>query len=81
MEVKLHRRAKRHLDAIDKHTRARIIAALRGLESEPPTGDIKPLLPKKNRRCLRIGEYRIIFHYEKDIIMVDDIDIRGQIYK
>jgi mRNA interferase RelE/StbE len=57
-----------------------IKAALAGLEKNPPVGDIKPLTGQKGYR-LRVGHYRILFHIEENVIVVTNIEPRGQAYK
>ena len=59
---------------------SRIKIALEKLASEPPLGDIKSLTGKDGYR-LRVGSYRILFAIEKDVIIVTNIGVRGQIYK
>jgi mRNA-degrading endonuclease RelE of RelBE toxin-antitoxin system len=56
------------------------------LGKEPPEGDIIPLSGYKDEFRLRIGSYRVLFHFETTddgtvFIAVDEIDNRGQVYK
>lgn len=63
----------------------RIRAAVERLTMTPPEGDIKKLKGYDELMRLRVGSYRIIFHYSKDgeieILNVDEIGNRGDIYK
>jgi mRNA-degrading endonuclease RelE of RelBE toxin-antitoxin system len=36
---------------------------------------------KKGELRLRVRIYRILFHVEDDVVVIDDVDTRGQIYK
>lgn len=60
----------------DKTTRIRIVEAIRKL----PQGDVKKLQGQEGYR-LRVGDYRIIFDKNGDILYIEKIDGRGQIYK
>jgi mRNA-degrading endonuclease RelE of RelBE toxin-antitoxin system len=56
------------------------------LGKEPPQGDIRPLEGFKDEFRMRKGKYRALFHFETDsegnqLIIVDHIDLRGQVYK
>jgi mRNA interferase RelE/StbE len=65
---------------MNTHMKERMKNALRRLGEEPPKGDIKPLAGQ-NRYRLRVGDYRVLFGINKDVIAVYDIGPRGQIYK
>lgn len=60
----------------DKTTRIHIVEAIRKL----PQGDVKKLQGQEGYR-LRVGDYRIIFDKNGDILYIEKIDGRGQIYK
>ena len=71
---------------MDQPTKARIKASIEGLILTPPKGDIKPLQGYKDGRMrLRVGQYRIIYRYDKggtvEILLILDIGARGDIYK
>lgn len=64
----------------------RIKAAIEGLMETPPKGDIKLLQGYTDgRKRLRVGKYRIIYNYngenEIEILLIINIDSRGDIYK
>ena len=46
-----------------------------------PLGDIKKLKGLENDYRLRVGNLRVLFTLENDIIIIDEIGPRGQIYK
>jgi mRNA-degrading endonuclease RelE of RelBE toxin-antitoxin system len=86
MEVKLHRKARKFVESRNEPEYSRLKKGLTKLEKDPPEGDIIPLTGKPGQFRTRIGGYRVLFHYHKMIdgemiILVDDIDNRGQVYK
>jgi mRNA interferase RelE/StbE len=47
-----------------------------------PSGDIKPLKGSDGSFRLRVGDWRIIFSYvSEDIILIEKIAPRGEVYK
>jgi len=80
MEVVLSPKAAKYLKGLAEPTKIRIKGTLKKLENEPPLGDIKPMVGKDGYR-LRVGNYRILFATQDNIIIVTDIGLRGQIYK
>lgn len=86
MEIKYKKQAVKFLESLDRPTKQRIKLAIEGLTEQPPKGDIKPLQGYKDgRKRLRVGKYRVIYNYEPSgevtILMILDIDSRGDIYK
>lgn len=86
MRIEYKKQAVKFLESLDRPTKQRIKSAIEGLTEQPPKGDIKPLQGYKDeRKRLRVGKYRIIYKYETDteitILMILDIDSRGDIYK
>ena len=64
----------------DKTQQTRILNALNRL---PDSGDIKPLQGSNGMYRLRVGDYRILYTVDHDVLTVYVIEIgnRGQIYK
>jgi mRNA interferase RelE/StbE len=78
MKVIFSRKTIKFMDKLPIYIRNKIIETSRKLEKFPITNlDIKKLQPKIYR--IRIGKYRILFHIEKDIIVIFEINIRGRI--
>lgn len=75
----IKKKAKKFIDKQDKTQRERIYKAIENL----PSGDIKLLQGYETIYRLRVGEYRIIFKWieNKIIITVTDADNRGDVYK
>ena len=86
MRIEYKKQAVKFLESLDRPTKQRIRTAIEGLTQEPPKGDIKPLQGYKDgRKRLRVGKYRIIYKYEPNgeitVLLILDIDSRGDIYK
>lgn len=64
----------------DKTQQTRILNAISKL---PNSGDIKPMQGSNNVYRLRVGDYRILYTVNHDVLTVYVIGIgnRGQIYK
>ena len=78
--IVLKKRAKKFLDNLSLGERTRIV---KEIEKLPAGNDIKPLKGHDGLLRLRVGKYRIIYSIDNGrwIIIVIDIDSRGQIYK
>lgn len=76
MEIQYSKQAEKFLKRQDKTTRDRIRNAIHNL----PYGDVKKLQGRNSYR-LRVGNYRIIFDKNGNILHIERIDNRGQIYK
>jgi len=79
VRVVLSPKAAKYLERLHEPTKGRIKAALKKLEQEPPQGDIKALAGREGYR-LRVGAYRVLFGIDEDVIVVIEIDLRGQVY-
>ncbi len=78
MNITYSKQAVKAIERMDRPTKQRIKAAVEGL----PGGDVKPLQGSKGSYRLRVGNWRILFSYpEKDIILIEKIAPRGEIYK
>ena len=76
MEIQYSKQALKFLKKQDVPTRKRIINAINLL----PAGDVKALQGRNDYR-LRVGDYRIIFDINGNILLIEAIGNRGQIYK
>lgn len=76
MEIQYSKQAIKFLNKQDKPTKIRIITAINRL----PAGDVKKLQGECGYR-LRVGDFRIIFDKDGNIIYIEKIDNRGQVYK
>jgi len=80
MQVLLHHTADKYLNRLSATDRDRIKAALKDLEKEPPEGDIRPYEGSPGVLRLKVGNFRAIFKYEGNKILVTHIEPRGQAY-
>ncbi len=86
MRIEYSKKAAKYISSLDRPTKQRIKKAIEGLTEQPPKGDIKPLQGfSDGRRRLRVGKYRIVYHYlqngEIEILYIINVDSRGDIYK
>lgn len=75
--IEYSRKATKYINSTDKVTKKRLREAIEKI----PFGDIKRLQGIKNGYRLRIGDIRILFSMEGDMIYIDNIIPRGQAYK
>jgi len=76
MHIQYSKQAIKFLNKQDLQTKNRIVDAIHDI----PNGDIKKLKDRTGYR-LRVGSYRIIFDKSGNIIRIEKIDNRGQVYK
>lgn len=76
MEIKYSKQALKFLNKLDKISKSRIIKAI----EELPLGDVKKLKGYSYYR-LRVGDFRVIFDRDFNILSVIKIDNRGEVYK
>ncbi len=76
-EIKIKKAALKFIAKQDKEQQKRLLQAI----SRLPNGDIKKLKGQEAYR-LRVGDYRIIYTIEYDILVITIIAVgnRGQIY-
>ena len=76
MIINYSKQAIKFLKKQDKPTRQRIVNAINLL----PEGDVKKLQGQSGYR-LRVGDFRILFDRNGNILFIEKIDNRGQVYK
>lgn len=76
MEIRYSKQSEKFLKKQDSATRNRILNAIHRL----PAGDVKKLQGCSSYR-LRVGDYRVIFDKDGNILYIERIDNRGQVYK
>ena len=77
MEISYARAAVKVINALDRPTKQRIKKAVEGL----PKGDIVPLSGSTRLYRLRVGDFRVLFDRDGNILLIIRIDNRGQVYK
>lgn len=76
METRYSKQALKFLAGQDVFARQRIVLAIDRL----PQGDVVKLRGLRGYR-LRIGCYRVIFERNADVLYIEKIDVRGEVYK
>ena len=76
MEIQYSKQALKFLKKQDEASQRRIITAINAL----PSGNVISLQGRSGYR-LRVGNYRIIFDKKGNILLIEKIDNRGQVYK
>ncbi len=81
--VELTRSAQRDLRRLDAPVRARVIAALDGLRTQPPAGDVRRLTGRQNEWRLRVGDWRVRFTRDPATRTVNIMRVlpRGRAYR
>jgi len=78
--IVLAKPAQKFLLRQDREQQERLLRAIYKL---PHEGDIRPLSGQSDTYRLRIGDYRVIFSIQNDILLVEVLNIgnRGDVYK
>ena len=77
MQINYSRQSIKFLKRQDRVTRKRIVDAINML----PWGDVKKLQGEKSRYRLRVGDFRVIFDKQGNVLYIAKIGNRGEIYK
>ena len=79
-EVVLTRRARKDLEALDRLVRRRVLDRLAELEDEPLRHATRLTDPRLGTFRVRVGDWRIVFDLDSDVVVVLRIGHRRQIY-
>lgn len=78
-------KARKYMSSLNKELYNTILDEIEKLAENPnnPILDIKPLVNRKNEYRLRIGNYRVIYNLDKEVITICVLKIgtRGDVYK
>lgn len=77
MRIEYKKKAVKYINSCDKPTKQRLKEAIEKL----PLGDVKKLSGLETDYRLRVGDLRVLFSIEDEIITINDILPRGQAYK
>lgn len=77
MTIVYSKQAQKFLNKQSALTRKRITLAIENL----PSGDVKKLAGYKDLYRLRIGNFRVIFNKDGEILYILKVDNRGDVYK
>ncbi|MBR9701301.1 type II toxin-antitoxin system RelE/ParE family toxin [Candidatus Pacearchaeota archaeon] len=79
-KIKFEKRAFQELDKLDQIISRRILRNIKELKKNFHTKDVKRLKGKDIYR-LRVGNYRVLFYIENDLISILKVGHRKKIYK
>lgn len=81
--VRLSKTAERDLQSLDRQTQARVVQALRALAVDPEHGPNVQKLTGVERWRRRVGDYRIVYELQADVIIVLVLTIahRREVYR
>ena len=77
LKIEYSKKTVKYINSVDKPTKKRLREAMEKI----PLGDIKRLQGIENGYRLRVGDLRVLFSIEDNIVYVDNIVSRGQAYK
>jgi len=77
LQIRYKKRAVKYIVSCDMQTKQRLKNCIERL----PLGDVVKLQGFVAEYRLRVGNLRVLFTYEDDIITINDISPRGQVYK
>ena len=82
-QVELTRSAEKDLRRIDRSQTATIYSALERLEQEPRPLGVKKLVGSNRTYRIRVGDYRMVYEIEDDVLVVLVIRIahRKDVYR
>jgi mRNA interferase RelE/StbE len=79
-KVALRRSATKELATLSSENQTRVARALIDLASNPfPTGVKK--LKARNGYRIRVGDYRIVYTVERDLLIISAIGHRSEVYR
>ena len=81
MNIKVQESAKKDLKKIDKSEAIKILKAIEKLRKYPNTPNIKKLTNFHPPFRFRVGNYRVLFDIEDDVIIVFNIKHRSKAYE
>ena len=77
MRIVFEKESAKYISKLDRPLKLRIKNAIEKL----PAGDVKKLQGFANDYRLRVGDLRVLFSVNGDIIIIKDVLPRGQAYK
>jgi len=81
MDIELTPEAEEGFDQLPTRIQSRVLGLVERLEKWPQVSGVKPLQHQwKGYYRLRTGKYRVIFHVRGEVIIIDRIDDRKDIY-
>ena len=71
----------KQLKKLDKHEASKVLDSIENYASNPISSKVKKLkTPFEGAYRLRLGDYRVIFYQEDDLMLISKIAHRKQVY-
>lgn len=77
MRIAYKKKAVKYIDSCDRNTKRRLKEGIEKL----PLGDVSKIQGLEYGYRLRVGDLRVLFTIKNDIITINEIRPRGQVYK
>ena len=77
MQINYSKQAIKFLKRQDRPTKQRIVDAINSL----PAGDVVKYQGSVSKYRLRVGDFRVIFDRQGNILYIEKIGSRGEVYK
>lgn len=77
LHIEYKKKAVKYINSCDKITKRRLREEIEKL----PLGDVVKLQGFESEYRLRVGNLRVLFTLKNDIITINEISPRGQVYK
>ncbi len=77
VEINYSKQAIKFLQKQSRSTKERIVTAINSL----PNGDVKKFQGTYSKYRLRVGDFRVIFDRQGNILYIEKIGNRGDVYK
>jgi len=81
LKIQLSATAAKYFSSLDRNIQARIRKKLEAIAADPQAARLSKPLVGVDSRTARVGDYRIIFTIDPEVLFVADIGPRGQIYR
>lgn len=81
LKIQIAGTPRKYLESLDRPTRERIHSKLQAIAADPTNINLSYPLVGVDKRCTRVGKYRILFEIDEVALTVSDIGPRGQIYR
>ena len=80
MLIKIQNSAKKDLKKLENSTASKILNDIKSLQNFPDVTNIKKLKNHQPTFRLRVGDYRVLFDIENDLIIIARIKHRKEAY-
>ena len=81
LKIQLSATVAKYFSSLDRNIQARIRKKLEAIAADPQAARLSKPLVGVDSRTARVGDYRIIFTIDPEVLFVADIGPRGQIYR